>query len=88
METGFSHLPVGNLNFGCVNRNEAGLNVFWLRDATLEESDNLPDPDVLAQEIVEDLETVPRTMPRNHAKSGHECYHQRAVVSCKMVYQS
>jgi type I restriction enzyme M protein len=32
------------------------LNVFWLCDEILEESDNLPDPDVLAQEIVEDLE--------------------------------
>jgi type I restriction enzyme M protein len=27
-----------------------------LRDESLEESDNLPDPNVLAQEIVEDLE--------------------------------
>ena len=31
---------------------------FWLRDESLEESDNLPDPDVLAQEIVEDLEAA------------------------------
>ena len=30
--------------------------IFWLRDESLEESDNLRDPDVLAQEIVEDLE--------------------------------
>jgi hypothetical protein len=28
------------------------------KDETLEESDNLPDPDVLAQEIVEDLEAA------------------------------
>jgi hypothetical protein len=27
METGFSHLPAGNLNFGCFNRDEAGLDV-------------------------------------------------------------
>jgi type I restriction enzyme M protein len=27
-------------------------------DESLEESDNLPDPDVLAQEIVEDLEAA------------------------------
>jgi type I restriction enzyme M protein len=31
---------------------------FWLRDESLEESDNLPHPDVLAQEIVEDLEAT------------------------------
>jgi type I restriction enzyme M protein len=29
-----------------------------LRDRSLEDSDNLPDPDVLAQEIVEDLEAA------------------------------
>jgi hypothetical protein len=28
------------------------------RDKSLEESDNLPDPNVLAQEIVEDFESV------------------------------
>jgi hypothetical protein len=36
----------------------ATLPVFWLRDESLEESDNLPDPDVLAQEIIEDLEAA------------------------------
>ena len=34
------------------------LDIFWLKDESLEESDNLPDPDVLAQEIVEDLEAA------------------------------
>ena len=29
-----------------------------VRDESLEDSDNLPDPDVLAQEIVEDLEAA------------------------------
>jgi len=31
---------------------------FLLRDEILEEADNLPDPGVLAQEIVEDLEAA------------------------------
>jgi type I restriction enzyme M protein len=30
----------------------------WLRDESLEESDNLPDPGALAQEIAEDLEAT------------------------------
>jgi len=30
----------------------ASLDIFWLRDESLEDADNLPDPDVLAQEIV------------------------------------
>ena len=40
-----------------INRDKASLDIFWLRDESLEESDNLPDP-VLAQEIVEDLEAA------------------------------
>ena len=40
------------------NRDTASLDIFWLRDESLEESDNLPDPDVLAQEIVEDIEAA------------------------------
>ena len=40
------------------NRHEASLDIFWLRDESLEDSDNLPDPDVLAQEIVDDLEAA------------------------------
>jgi type I restriction enzyme M protein len=30
----------------------------WLRDESLEDSDNLPEPGVIAQEIVEDLEAA------------------------------
>jgi type I restriction enzyme M protein len=32
--------------------------IYWLKDESLEASDNLPDPDVIAQEIVEDLEAA------------------------------
>ena len=31
--------------------------IFWLRYESLEESDSPPDPDVVAQAIVEDVET-------------------------------
>jgi type I restriction enzyme M protein len=36
-------------------RDKVNLDIFWLRDQSLEDSANLPDPDVLAEEIVEDL---------------------------------
>ena len=39
-------------------RDKANLDLFWLRDDSLEDSANLPDPDVIAEEIVEDLEAV------------------------------
>ena len=32
--------------------------IFWLRDESLEDSANLPEPDVLAAEIVEDLRSA------------------------------
>jgi type I restriction enzyme M protein len=41
-----------------INRDKAGLDLFWLKDDSLEDSENLPEPDVLAQEIVEDLEAA------------------------------
>ena len=34
------------------------LDIFWLKDESLEDSANLPDPDVIAAEIVEDLEAA------------------------------
>jgi type I restriction enzyme M protein len=37
---------------------KASIDIFWLKDESLEASDNFPDPDVLAQEIVEDLEAA------------------------------
>ena len=41
-----------------VARDKASLDIFWLRDDSLADADNLPPPDVIAQEIVEDLEAA------------------------------
>ncbi len=41
-----------------MSRDKANLDIFWLRDELLEDSANLPDPDVLAQEIADDLEAA------------------------------
>jgi type I restriction enzyme M protein len=32
--------------------------IFWLKDESIEASDNLPDPDVIVLEIVQDLEAA------------------------------
>jgi type I restriction enzyme M protein len=37
-------------------RDKASLDIFWLKDESLADLDNLPDPDVLALEIIENLE--------------------------------
>ena len=34
------------------------MDVFWLKDKSLEDSDDLPPPDELAQEIADDLQTA------------------------------
>ena len=39
-------------------RDKANLDIFWLRDEALEDTANLPEPDVIAAEIVEDLEAA------------------------------
>jgi type I restriction enzyme M protein len=41
-----------------VARDKASLDIFWLRDESLADSDNLPTPEVIAQAIVEDLEAA------------------------------
>jgi len=41
-----------------ISRDKASLDIFWLKDESLEEPENLPAPEMLAQEIVEDLEAA------------------------------
>jgi type I restriction enzyme M protein len=40
-----------------IARDKASLDIFWLRDESLEDSANLPDPHILAAEIADDLRT-------------------------------
>ena len=41
-----------------LKRDKVSLDIFWLKDESLEDSDSLPDPDVIAEEIVEDLQAA------------------------------
>jgi type I restriction enzyme M protein len=41
-----------------IQRDKVSLDLVWLRDDSLEDMENLPPPDVIAQEIVEDLEAA------------------------------
>jgi type I restriction enzyme M protein len=41
-----------------VKRDRASLDISWLRDESLEDSDNLPSPEVIAAEIIEDLQAA------------------------------
>ncbi|MBN8627732.1 MAG: SAM-dependent DNA methyltransferase, partial [Planctomycetes bacterium] len=39
-----------------LKRDKLSLDLFWIKDESLEDSDSLPDPDVLAQDIVDELQ--------------------------------
>jgi type I restriction enzyme M protein len=41
-----------------IARDKVNLDIFWLRDESLEDTASLPEPDVLAAEIVEDLQAA------------------------------
>jgi hypothetical protein len=41
-----------------VKRDKVNLDIFWLKDESLEDSANLPAPEIIAAEIVEDLEAA------------------------------
>lgn len=39
-----------------IQRDKVNLDIFWLKDESLKEMENLPEPNVIASEIVENLE--------------------------------
>jgi len=41
-----------------LKREKVSLDIFWLKDESLGDSANLPDPDVIAAEIAEDLQAA------------------------------
>ena len=41
-----------------ITRDKVSLDLFWLRDESLENADNLPPPAILAAEITEDLQSA------------------------------
>jgi type I restriction enzyme M protein len=41
-----------------MQRDKANLDIFWLKDESLEDTENLPAPEVLAAEIAEDLQSA------------------------------
>jgi type I restriction enzyme M protein len=40
-----------------ISRDKTSLDIFWIKDQSLTDLDNLPDPDVLATEIIENIES-------------------------------
>jgi type I restriction enzyme M protein len=41
-----------------IQRDKVNLDIFWLRDESIEDSANLPPPEVIAEEITQNLESA------------------------------
>ncbi len=41
-----------------MQRDKVSLDIFWLKDESLEDSENLPDPEVITRDIAENLESA------------------------------
>jgi hypothetical protein len=39
-------------------RDKLNLDIFWIKDKTLEDAENLPEPDELAEDIADDLQAA------------------------------
>ena len=53
-------------------RDKANLDIFWLHDESLEDSENLPPPDVIAEGIMEDLRAALEQLEEIAADLGAE----------------
>jgi type I restriction enzyme M protein len=53
-------------------RDKVNMDIFWLRDESLEDTANLPDPDVLAAEILEDLQAALEQFESIYEELGNE----------------
>ena len=62
METWSQNKPDGRwrcFNYDdIIKRDKVNLDIFWLKDKSLEDSDDLPAPEVLARQIADDLQTA------------------------------
>ena len=41
-----------------IKRDKVSLDIFWLKDETLGDTENLPPPEIIAQEIADNLESA------------------------------
>jgi type I restriction enzyme M protein len=51
-------------------RDELSLDLFWIKDKSLTDTDSLPPPDVLATEIADDLEAALEQFTKIAARLG------------------
>jgi len=55
-----------------LQRDKVNLDIFWLRDESIEDSENLPDPDVLAKVIIDNLQAALEQFEGIYEELGEE----------------
>jgi type I restriction enzyme M protein len=55
-----------------MQRDKANLDIFWLKDQSLEDLDNLPEPEIIAEEIIENLESALEQLSEVHERLKEE----------------
>ncbi len=55
-----------------MQRDKVSLDIFWLKDESLEDSENLPPPDIIAREIAENLESALEQFSGIYEDLGHD----------------
>ncbi|MHB1202422.1 MAG: hypothetical protein ACYCZC_04660, partial [Acidithiobacillus sp.] len=65
-----------------VGRDKASLDLFWLRDESLEDADNLPAPELILQEIMADLEGALAQLREMAGDLGGEVWAPERSAAC------
>ena len=60
-----------------IARDKASLDIFWLKHDSLADSNNLPPPDMIAQEIIEDVEAALEQFRLIAGDLGTDAYAER-----------
>lgn len=53
-----------------LERDKTSLDIFWIKDKSLADLDNLPEPDVLAADIIENLQSALESFQELQAQIG------------------
>ena len=63
-----------------MDRDKTNLDILWLRDESLADFDNLPDPDIIANDIIENIEAS--------LESFRKSWHKMAMQSKRCLASS
>ena len=65
-----------------MKRDKVNLDIFWLKDNALEDSANLPAPEIIAAEIAEDLQAALEQFATIAENGPHFCWRYLPKPKC------